>query len=610
MLRIKNNIFKACLMASLILLNYACKQPQEYSHISTTKHWEELESTYKKELIENRDLLDSISETKEIKVMRDLFKVSRQNFKSLEPVLSFHDKQVYASLNAPNILKVEEEDATDIKELNPLSFQSLEENIFGENPDLILAQKTAHHMSNKMDALARNADFSHYQTYHVLWMVRNQILRTTTTGITGYDSPVLQNSLEDAVSAFAKAEYLINLVLSKHPNESLAKEWENAFTANNNYLKKHSFSSFDRYHYIRNHSDPMLKLWAQTIKELTIHFPLEMAVSNEAEALFSNELLNLDHFAGYLVDTLTQEKIELGKKLFNEKGFSSNGAISCATCHVDKLAFTDGLAKSKDQKRNSPSLTYVAYQNNFFYDKRSGSLEGQIINVVENETEFHTDVSKLLQVVKQNEDYLKSITTLYPDQPLNESTVRRSIADYLRSLNSWDSKWDRNLRGEESSLTSSEINGFNLFMGKAQCATCHFAPVFNGTIPPDFTETEIEHLGTPATIENTNATIDEDLGVYEVYQTESRKHFFKTPSLRNVEITSPYMHNGVYSTLEQVIDFYNRGGGYGIGITDQEYQTLPPDPLDLTKQEQTDLINFLKTLTDQRYESNVDQSIY
>ena len=117
-------------------------------------------------------------------------------------------------------------------------------------------------------------------------------------------------------------------------------------------------------------------------------------------------------------------------------------------------------------------------------------------------------------------------------------------------------------------------------------------------------------MGTPATIENTNATIDEDLGVYEVYQTESRKHFFKTPSLRNVEITSPYMHNGVYSTLEQVIDFYNRGGGYGIGITDQEYQTLPPDPLDLTKQEQTDLINFLKTLTDQRYESNVDQSIY
>ena len=107
----------------------------------------------------------------------------------------------------------------------------------------------------------------------------------------------------------------------------------------------------------------------------------------------------------------------------------------------------------------------------------------------------------------------------------------------------------------------------------------------------------MELIGVPNKKDTINAQISTDLGRYYVFNTEERKHFFKTPTVRNIALTAPYMHNGVYNTLEEVVDFYNRGGGQGIGI-DLPLQTLPTDPLELTKKEQEDLVLFLKTLTD------------
>ena len=146
-------------------------------------------------------------------------------------------------------------------------------------------------------------------------------------------------------------------------------------------------------------------------------------------------------------------------------------------------------------------------------------------------------------------------------------------------------------------MTQEEIQGFNLFNGKAKCATCHFAPIFNGTLPPDFKETEMELIGTPQQNDTINAKISPDLGRYYVYKTEERKHFFKTPTVRNVALTAPYMHNGVYNNLEQVVDFYNKGGGGGLGF-DLPHQTLPFDNLELTQEEQQALVAFMKTLND------------
>jgi cytochrome c peroxidase len=133
-------------------------------------------------------------------------------------------------------------------------------------------------------------------------------------------------------------------------------------------------------------------------------------------------------------------------------------------------------------------------------------------------------------------------------------------------------------------------------MGKAKCATCHYMPLFNGTFPPRFQKIEAEVIGVPKSIREN--IIDQDMGRYAIVKVESLKHAFKTPTVRNAELTSPYMHNGVFNTLEQVMDFYNKGGGAGLGMKIKN-QTLPFDSLSLSLKEQNDIIAFIKSLNSQ-----------
>ena len=134
-------------------------------------------------------------------------------------------------------------------------------------------------------------------------------------------------------------------------------------------------------------------------------------------------------------------------------------------------------------------------------------------------------------------------------------------------------------------------------MGKAKCATCHFLPMFNGLVPPEFTETESEVLGVPKTKETLAPVLDSDEGKFKFTHSIVHKYAFKTPTLRNIELTAPYMHNGVYNTLEEVMDFYNKGGGNGLKIAPVN-QTLPEEKLNLSKKEIRAVIAFMKTLTD------------
>lgn len=248
-------------------------------------------------------------------------------------------------------------------------------------------------------------------------------------------------------------------------------------------------------------------------------------------------------------------------------------------------------------KINKKSRLSLPLKRGFFYDKRTGGLEGQVVDVINNKEEFHTNYEAIEKVVKDNKNYTEMIAKAYTTKKVDQFYIRNAIATYIRTLTPFNSKFDRNINGLENTLTQEEIQGFNLFNGKAKCATCHFAPIFNGTIPPDFKETEMELIGTPQQNDTINAKISPDLGRYYVYKTEQRKHFFKTPTVRNVALTAPYMHNGVYKTLDEVVDFYNRGGGFGIGI-EQDLQTLPTNKLNLTKKEQKALVAFMQTLTD------------
>lgn len=183
------------------------------------------------------------------------------------------------------------------------------------------------------------------------------------------------------------------------------------------------------------------------------------------------------------------------------------------------------------------------------------------------------------------------------DQAISERRVQTTLAAFVRSLVAIDSRFDRAVRGDSLALSGEERRGFNLFMGKAACGTCHFAPTFGGSLPPALLESEPEVIGVPARAVTAGAVVDPDPGVEGFDHAPIHRHAFKTPSLRNVALTAPYMHNGVYRTLEQVVDFYDRGGGAGIGI-ELVNQTLSPEHLHLSRAEKRELVAFMRALTD------------
>jgi cytochrome c peroxidase len=173
--------------------------------------------------------------------------------------------------------------------------------------------------------------------------------------------------------------------------------------------------------------------------------------------------------------------------------------------------------------------------------------------------------------------------------------MRGALAAYMRSLVRLDSRFDRAMRGEEAVLAVDERRGFNLFMGKARCGTCHFAPLFNGTVPPGYTESEVEIIGVP--VSTRGQVLDPDRGAGASDKAPLHDFAFKTPTVRNVVVSAPYMHNGVFRTLAEVVDFYDAGGGAGLGL-DVPNQTLPADSLHLTRGEKRDLVAFMRALTD------------
>ncbi|MEF3077614.1 cytochrome-c peroxidase [Winogradskyella poriferorum] len=585
------------LMVCLFALNYSCKNDKDYTAVIQNEKVTPLDflaESYKSNLNQCIDALEALENATSFETALSYYREARNHFKSIEPILSFIDKNNYMSLNAPNILKIEEEDATDIKIKKPFGFQVIEEILHEKPLDLASVSNITEKTKNRLKLIEQNTHIK-LKDYHVIWLIRDQIARTALTGITGFDSPVLEASLTEAQLGYETIKNILNTYAENFSDQTLLKKWNTEIKVSIKALQG-DFNSFDRYHFIKNHTHKQLALLNETVKDWNLEFPFELAFNNTMTSLFSDDTFNIDFFADYVeIDSLKQTKQQLGKTLFNDKKLSANNTMSCATCHKQELAFTDGLKIFPKQKRNTPTLTYAALQQSFFYDGRTGNLEGQIVDVVNNVNEFHSDLSNLQAVIKTDSTYFKSFNQLYPNG-VTDANIRNAIAIYVRSLNKFNSKFDNNINNIEQTITQSEINGFNLFMGKAKCATCHFAPVFNGTVPPNFTETEFELLGVPKST-SLPAIADTDLGRYHIFKTEERKHFFKTPTVRNISKTAPYMHNGAYADLETLMDFYNNGGGIGLGL-EFEYQTLPPDSLHLQPNEIKDIIAFMNSLED------------
>lgn len=316
------------------------------------------------------------------------------------------------------------------------------------------------------------------------------------------------------------------------------------------------------------------------MKKLLISFIAAVIVIIVVSSFFEKEITDI------------KTKAALGKKLFSEKILSKDSTVSCASCHIPKFAFADTIAFSRGiggklTKRNTPSVLNMKNRPYYFWDGRAASLEEQALMPIQNPDEMGLQIEEAVKRLNENREYKMLFQKIFNRQP-DAKNLAEAFSAFEQTLETVDSKfddWSNNLK----KLTAQEERGRQLFIGdKAKCFDCHRME--------DFTTDEFKNIGLYDGKELNDA------GLYNITKKESDLGKFKTPGLRNVAVTAPYMHNGKFKTLEQVLTYYNNPSAFvedPINIDDALKK-----PLGLTLQEKKDIIAFLKTLTDKRFISH------
>ncbi|MGZ9676924.1 cytochrome-c peroxidase [Flavobacterium sp. GNP001] len=536
------------------------------------------------------------------KQLQQSFEKSRLAYKKIEWAVEYFTPEPARFINGPALDELEVEEN---KFLNPSGFQVIEELIYPtfSTKEKATLQREIAVLKGLIMQVKEHVSAITISPDYVVDAVKMQMYRIITLGITGFDSPIANNSIPEAQASLLALPSVIEK-LHQEPSQiqnSLLERIRKAAAFCNS---AKDFNSFDRTLFIKNYLNPISK----NLQEFQQHYKIANvdktnAILQTASSLFGSKVFNVDAFIPSQEYAYTSAKAQLGKELFYDTSFSKEGTRSCASCHNPELAFTDGLKTNLSLNgsqllRNTPTLTYAGLQNAQFWDMRQTDLEKQSLDVIQNKDEMHGNIRDNINKISNNPSYQKLIQKAFPkSKKLEEWQLQNALASYVRSLNKFNSKFDQHFTEPATALSAEEQLGFNVFAGKGKCATCHFIPLLNGTVPPAYKKTEQEVIGTPQ-IKN-GKKIDPDLGRYAQYKMPQLLHAFKTPTLRNVALTAPYMHNGVFKSLEEVVVFYNEGGGAGTGIA-VDNQTLPTDKLNLTDKEQKALVAFMKTLSDSK----------
>ncbi len=352
----------------------------------------------------------------------------------------------------------------------------------------------------------------------------------------------------------------------------------------------------------------------------------EPAASQSPSVTDENNLLGLPPVPIPTNNLQTPAKIALGDKLFHDKRFSVDGTVSCSNCHDDKKAFTDGLPVSVGHHgltgtRNAPTVLNAAFNKSQFWDGREADLEGQAkqppINPVEGGLANHEPI---LEITRTDPYYSAAFQSVFgvSDKKITIDHVAKAIASFERTLISGNSAFDRyHFNDQADAMTAAQNRGFELFIGQGRCVSCH-------TIEQDqalFTDSRFHNIGIginriqqdiPRLVQaflkakNKGGEVDvmvltnkksSELGRFAVTDDLSKIGAFKTPTLRNVELTAPYMHDGSLKTLKEVMIHYNNGGVTNAGDPVNDFLSGGIRPLNLTDAQLDDLVAFMNALT-------------
>lgn len=272
-----------------------------------------------------------------------------------------------------------------------------------------------------------------------------------------------------------------------------------------------------------------------------------------------------------------KEMIELGKVLFFDPKLSGSGKISCASCHDPSLNWTDGKEKSIGHngavnKRNAPTIQNTWFYHRLFWDGRSPNLEDQAFAPINSQTEMNSEMSDVMRKLRKSKTYPHLFKAAFGDEGISPDRLASAIAVFERTVSSRKSKFDDFLDGNTKALTNSEVRGLHLFRTKARCMNCHYGPFFS--------DNKFHNIGFSAT----------DEGYYKISHNDQDIGKFKTPSLRDVMKTGPWMHDGKWSDMDEIIEKFNTAE-IQTGVTSLIL------PLKLTKREKMDLLAFLNSIS-------------
>lgn len=323
---------------------------------------------------------------------------------------------------------------------------------------------------------------------------------------------------------------------------------------------------------------------------------------------------------------ITRAKIDLGRQLFFDRRLSINNTVSCANCHIPEQGFTNNEistavgVEGRLVIRNAPTIYNVAYLKHIFVDGRENSLENQVWQPITARNEMAApSIGYVINKIKRIQDYDGRFEAAFDGRSADIATIGYALASYQRTLLSADSPFDRWYYGEDAdAISESAKRGFQVFAGKGQCAVCHQVKqdhalfidhqfhntgigyaVSSGKTPSQLKKKTRVQLAPGIFVDVANETIQSvsridsfnDLGLYRITENPADRWKFRTPTLRNVALTAPYMHNGQLATLRDVIEFYDQGG--------VPNELLSPfiRPLGLSETEKADLLTFLQSLT-------------
>jgi cytochrome c peroxidase len=574
---------------------------------------------FKKQQIELEKSIErtDLSSTGSLQALRIQIENSRIRLKNIDFWLRYFEPNAYRKINGPLPVEWENEvfekfEAPYKREGAGLSLAEISLDVKPVVKDSLLALiRRSQEAIKTYEADSITVQLNSYS--HFFLANRLFLLNLAAIYTTGFECPDTTHVIPELRSLLLGTKEIYNRFNESFPETPLSKEYLNAYekTIVFVYSEPLAFSSFDTYSFIRNFVNPLFALNQQFINKYqvtSISFN-DYTLNNDIQSIFSKGLYTPQNTKGIyslVEDEKTLEEIRhIGKLLFYDPILSGNNMRSCASCHKPTEYFTDTVSRTALEfnqqdhlPRNTPTLINSLYNHLLMLDGKHISLQNQGRDVITNAIEMNSNEKELIDKVlscKEYKDAFKSFLKLTPEEKnITLDHIVSAITFYDGSFSRFYSPFD-DAMNNKTAVSDKVRKGFNLFMTRAKCGTCHFVPNFNGVKPP-YIGSEFEVLGTPEDTSFKELSIDK--GRYIVNKAPETLHAFRTGSIRNAKYTKPYMHNGVFKTLEEVIDFYDAGGAQGKKML-VDNQTLSGDSLKLSASDKKDLMSFIYSLNEE-----------